>query len=65
MSQIALANAANVSRTTINDFERGAHVPYPDNLAAIVAALEAAGVSFIDGDETAGAGVRLREPWKK
>lgn len=62
MSQKALAEAAGVVVSTVSDFERMAHIPYPDNLAAIRAALEAAGVTFIDGDDTAGPGVRLRNP---
>jgi hypothetical protein len=49
----------------VNDFEREAHVPYPSNLAAIRAALETAGTIFIDGDDTAGPGIRLRDPEKK
>ena len=60
MSQTDLAGAARVSRQTVVDFERGARTPYPNNLAAIRAALEAAGVIFIasNGD---GPGVRLRK----
>lgn len=56
-SQSQLAEAAKVSRPTVVDFERGARNPYPNNLAAIRAALEAAGVEFTDGDAP---GVRLR-----
>ncbi len=59
ISQTDLAAAANVSRQTIVDFERGARMPYPNNLAAIRAALEAAGVEFTDGDEP---GVKLKRP---
>ncbi|WP_095448652.1 helix-turn-helix domain-containing protein [Ochrobactrum quorumnocens] len=46
-SQLELANAANVSRQTIADFERGAHVPIANNLASIKTALERAGIEFI------------------
>lgn len=56
LSQTDLAAAANVSRQTVVDFERGARVPYPNNLAAIRLALEAAGVEFTNGDQP---GVRL------
>ncbi len=60
MEQAALATAANVSRNTIVDFEKGRRTPNPNNLAAIRAALEAAGVIFIVGNGD-GAGVRLRK----
>ena len=49
-SQAELAKAANVSRQTIADFERGAHVPIVNNLASIVAALEKAGIEIIPED---------------
>jgi transcriptional regulator with XRE-family HTH domain len=65
ISQRNLAKAAGVARSTITDFEREAHVPYPDNLAAIVAALEAAGVVFTPGTATTGPGVYLRDPLEK
>lgn len=58
-SQGQLAEAANVSRQTIVDFERGARRPYPNNLAAIKAALDAGGVVFVDPNG-GGPGVRLR-----
>lgn len=58
ISQTDLAAAANVSRQTIVDFERGARMPYPNNLAAIRTALEAAGVEFTNGDQP---GVKLRK----
>jgi transcriptional regulator with XRE-family HTH domain len=60
-SQTQLAEAAKVSRPTVVDFERGARTPYPNNLAAIRTALEAAGVEFI-AENGGGAGVRLRKP---
>lgn len=59
-SQTALADAAQVSRATVVDFERSARVPHPNNLAAIRAALEAAGVEFID-ENGGGHGVRLQK----
>jgi transcriptional regulator with XRE-family HTH domain len=58
-NQNELADAARVSRPTVVDFERGARTPYPNNLAAIRTALEAAGVEFI-AENGGGAGVRLR-----
>ncbi|WP_421418776.1 helix-turn-helix transcriptional regulator [Agrobacterium tumefaciens] len=36
-SQTTLAEAANVSRQTVADFERGAHLPIANNLASITA----------------------------
>ena len=59
LTQTELASRAQVARQTVVDFERGARTPYPNNLAAIRAALEAAGVVFTNGDEP---GVKLRKP---
>jgi len=58
-NQGRLADAANVSRTTVVEFEGGRRAPHSNNLAAIRAALEAAGVEFTNGDAP---GVRLRKP---
>jgi DNA-binding XRE family transcriptional regulator len=57
MDQAALAATSHVSRNTIVSFEKGQRTPNLNNLRAIRAALEAAGVEFIDG---IGPGVRLR-----
>lgn len=59
-SQTQLASASNLGESTIRDFEKGRRVPTTNNLAAIRAALETAGVIFVDenGD---GPGVRLRK----
>jgi transcriptional regulator with XRE-family HTH domain len=54
-----LARAANVSRQTINDFETGQRLPIPNNLQAIVHALEFAGLTFLEEVDGAGAGVRM------
>ena len=59
-SQQELADAADISRQTVVDFERGARHPYRDNLFAMGAALEKAGVIFVEADERGGPGVRLR-----
>jgi transcriptional regulator with XRE-family HTH domain len=59
-SQEALAQRARLSVTTLRNFERGATAPIENNLAAIRAALEAAGVEFI-AENGGGAGVRLRK----
>jgi transcriptional regulator with XRE-family HTH domain len=58
-NQGELAEAAKVARQTVVDFERGARTPYPNNLTAIRAALEAAGVIFV-AENGEGPGVRLR-----
>jgi predicted transcriptional regulator len=48
------ARAASVSRPTVADFEAAKLTPIPNNLTAIVMALESAGIQF--GDD---GGVRL------
>lgn len=62
-SQTALAQAANLSESTVRDFEKGRRVPSINNLAAIKRALEDAGVIFQDAGQTidGGAGVRLKK----
>jgi transcriptional regulator with XRE-family HTH domain len=59
-----LADASKVSVRTIVDFERGARQPIHATLAAIRAALEAAGVEFIPPNGS-GAGVRLKKATKE
>lgn len=61
MSREDLARLSKVNERTISDFEGGRRKPIPATLAAIRAALEAAGVEFIERNG-GGAGVRLREP---
>ena len=60
MGQATLAEAASVSRSVIVDFENGKRTPNRNNLAAIIRALEDAGVEFIPANG-GGAGVRMRE----
>lgn len=60
LSQTGLAKAAGVGRSTVADYERGARVPNPENLAALRRALKAAGVIFVAADDVAGPGVRLQ-----
>lgn len=57
----SLAKAASVAMGTLTDFEGGKRTPYPRTLAAIRAALEAAGIEFIP-ENGGGPGVRLRKP---
>ena len=59
MTQRALADAAGVGLSTVIDFERQRRPVAASTVAAIRAALEAAGVEFTNGDAP---GVRLRRP---
>lgn len=61
-SQSFLAEKSNLGESTIRDFEKGRRVPTVNNLAAIKAALEGAGIIFLD-ENGEGAGVRLRKGW--
>lgn len=60
-SQTKLAQASNLSESTIRDFEKGRRVPSVNNLAAIRRAMEEAGIAFLDDgeDKLGGPGVRM------
>lgn len=62
LTQAKLANAANISVPTLKRMEasEAAVTGMKNNIAAIRAALENAGVTFID-ENGSGAGVRLRK----
>ena len=60
LSRKQLASLANIAERTLVDFERGARVPYENNLRAIKKALEIAGIEFIP-ENGSGAGVRLKK----
>ncbi len=59
-NQAELAEAANVGLNTLRNFEAGKSAPMANNLGAIEAALEAAGIQFIP-ENGGGAGLRLKE----
>jgi hypothetical protein len=58
MTQTRLAEMAGLGLSTIVDFERSRRTVSPDAEAAILRALEAAGVEFTNGEQP---GVRLRK----
>lgn len=60
MKQEQLAEAANVNKRTIMDFEKGNRNPVPSTLAALQSALEKEGVIFLP-ENGQGVGVRLRK----
>ena len=55
-----LAEKADVHRNTITNIETGKYAGDPETLSAICAALETAGIEFIDPNG-GGPGVRLRQ----
>jgi transcriptional regulator with XRE-family HTH domain len=57
-TQVSLGRKAYLGESTIRDFEAGRRVPAKNNLGAMAAALEAAGVEFATGGEWA---VKLRK----
>lgn len=59
MEQGNLASTAGIARATLIDFEKEQRTPRPSTIAAIRAALEAAGVVFLESNGN-GPGVALR-----
>lgn len=59
-----LARAALISANTVSRFETGKNTN-ASTIHLMRTALEAAGIVFIDGDDTIGPGVQLRDPQKK
>lgn len=60
LSQDDLARSSQVAKATIAAFELDQRQPYARTISAIRAALESAGVIFVD-ENGEGAGVRLRK----
>jgi transcriptional regulator with XRE-family HTH domain len=56
-SQEDLVRQSSITKKTIADFERGATTPRRQTLTQILAAFEAAGIEFLDGNRP---GVRLK-----
>jgi transcriptional regulator with XRE-family HTH domain len=56
-SQEELAKRASVGLSTVRAFEKGTHTPIRNNLEAIRAALEGAGIRFIYADDGELAGI--------
>lgn len=52
LSQQKLADQASVSLSTVKDFEAGRRTPIGNNLAAMVSALEGAGIAFTEAGLT-------------
>jgi DNA-binding transcriptional regulator YiaG len=60
-SQDELAAKAHVSLSTVRDFEKGRRVPIANNLGAMRAVLETAGISFVDSDGASGISIAKRK----
>lgn len=60
-SQAKLAGQANVSLSTVRDFEKGRHRPHRRNMLTLIDVMEGAGIEFISEDGGAD-GVRFNRP---
>jgi DNA-binding transcriptional regulator YiaG len=58
-SQAQLAARANVSLSTVRDFEKGRHVPIAATLAAMRRVIEAAGVRLEFAEDESPVGIRV------
>lgn len=61
-SQGELAKRANVSLSTVHDFERGHRIPTSNNLGAMRRAIEEAGVRLLFDDAGQGSGIERLTP---
>jgi transcriptional regulator with XRE-family HTH domain len=59
-SQEDLAKRANVSLSTVRDFEKGRRVPIANNLNALRKALEDAGMELRFADDGGAAGISIK-----
>ncbi|WP_386682989.1 transcriptional regulator [Loktanella sp. R86503] len=64
LSQTALAESSSLGLSTVVDFERERRVVSDQAIAAMKAALEAAGVVFLPANGN-GPGVALQKDWTK
>ncbi|MGO9944430.1 MAG: helix-turn-helix domain-containing protein [Rhodoblastus sp.] len=67
-TQADLAAAANVSLSTVRDFEKGRRIPVSNNLIALRSALEAMGLGFVYANvegQTRPCGITYAAPEKK
>lgn len=64
VKQIEIAERANLSESTVRDFEKGRRVPSINNLKALRSAFEEHGLVFLGDGEMAegGPGVRRKGP---
>jgi transcriptional regulator with XRE-family HTH domain len=58
-SQAELAAKANVSLSTVRDFEKGRHVPIAATLAAMHRVIEAAGIRLEFAEDESPIGIRV------
>ncbi|MEP5623114.1 MAG: helix-turn-helix domain-containing protein [Hyphomicrobiales bacterium] len=60
-SQAKLADHANVSLSTVRDFEKGRHLPHRRNMLTLINVMEGAGIEFLP-ENGEGDGVRYNRP---
>jgi DNA-binding transcriptional regulator YiaG len=60
-SQAELSRRANVSLSTVRDFEKGRHVPIANNINAMRFAIETAGVTLRFADNNVPIGISVRD----